>query len=76
MQLARTVAIAAVLPGMSVKVRRGTDILLLFAVLAAGPASVRGIEVGSTISCSLDNLEYLDISSLECVRCDDDRCSS
>lgn len=50
--------------------------LLLFAVLAAVPGIVRGIEVGSTVSCSLTDLEYLDISSLECVRCDDDRCAS
>lgn len=50
--------------------------LLLSAVLAAVPGIVRGIEVGSTVSCSLTDLEYLDISSLECVRCDDDRCAS
>lgn len=61
---------------MRVKVGCGTVVSLVIAVLTAGPASVRGIEVGSTIACSLSNLEYLDISSLECVRCDDDRCLS
>ena len=44
----------------------------LFVALIAVPVAC-GIEVGSTVSCSLANLEYLDISSLECVRCDDDR---
>lgn len=34
---------------------------------------VGGISVGSTVSCSISDKEYLDISSLECVRCDDDR---
>lgn len=47
-------------------------ILLWFVLGLVFPAS-NGIEVGSTVSCSVSDLEYLDISSLECLRCDDDR---
>lgn len=50
------------------------SLVRLFAVVPIVPTAVRGIEVGSTVSCSPAELEYLDISSLECVRCDDDRC--
>lgn len=60
---------------MRVRKRKNRFKLLvhLCAVVAIVPTAVRGIEVGSTVSCSLAELEYLDISSLECVRCDDDR---
>lgn len=51
---------------------RKSHMHLLWMVLLIVPAA-RGIEVGSEISCSIPDLEYLDISSLECVRCDDDR---
>lgn len=53
------------------KSRRQTT-LSFWAALIAVPVAC-GIEVESTVSCSLANREYLDISSLECVQCDDDR---
>ncbi len=57
---------------MGATARRIVGILILRIALVALPAA-RGIEVGSTVSCSLTNREYLDISSLECIQCDDDR---
>lgn len=57
---------------MGATARRIFGILILRIALVVPPAA-RGIEVGSTVSCSLANREYLDISSLECIQCDDDR---
>lgn len=57
---------------MRTRKRKTQRILVLCIALIAVPGAC-GIEVGSTVSCSSSDLEYLDISSLECVRCDDDR---
>lgn len=57
---------------MGARKRRSRHILTLCVALIGVPVA-RGIEVGSTVACSVSDLEYLDISSLECVRCDDDR---
>lgn len=34
---------------------------------------ILAINVGPTISCDSENQEYLDISRLECVKCNDGR---
>lgn len=61
---------------MSTRTRPRRALLVMAVVLVLfviSPLLVGGIGVGSTVSCSISDIEYLDISSLECVRCDDDR---
>eukprot|EP00752_Nemacystus_decipiens_P003551 g3276.t1 len=52
---------------MRIRKRRRWTTATLCVALVTVPVAC-GIEVGSTVSCSLSDLEYLDISSLECVR--------
>ena len=55
---------------MSLRKHCQQQFLLIYALVTP---STWGIEVGSSISCSIPDQEYLDISSLGCVQCDDDR---
>lgn len=48
-------------------------LLLIPSLWSLGLVPGRAIDVGPTISCDLDNQEYLDVSSLQCVQCDDGR---
>lgn len=51
----------------------GTFYRAIVVVWATAVIRVLTIDVSPSISCSLLNNEYLDISSLECMQCDDAR---